>query len=404
MAGQRAGTGSGRARSGAGASMPGAMLLTVLFASCFAQAPDAGPAPAAQGTATTVALSPKAPDGAGERLAWSPKGARVELKQQGDALVGSFDLGPQGAPPIAVRLERSPGAAHFDVLSIDLDRDGTLSAKERLTTTPKEQRGKWWSSFTATAQVPFAAAGEQPAHRQPYPMELWYVEDPREPDTHQDLRWSRRGWYEGRVELDGKPVLVLVTEMEQDGVITRADSWALAYDRKLLLSSSPRELSNHTWLEERAFHVTKIAEDGSSITFEPFDPRTTLAEEKARADVYKQDREARRADKPVAFTTNFTEAMAAAKRDKKRVLVDFATTWCGPCKLMDEFVYTAADVADAAAQVVAVKLDGDVERDLVKRFQVGAYPTMLLLEADGTEVRRAVGYQGVAAMVKFVGK
>src|SRR5688572_2599643 len=67
-------------------------------------------------------LEPRVPADRG--LRWSPKGATVALSRREDALHGSFALGPRGTPPVAVRLERSKEAAHFDVLSIDLDRDG----------------------------------------------------------------------------------------------------------------------------------------------------------------------------------------------------------------------------------------------------------------------------------------
>lgn len=376
------------------------MLLCTLLALAAPQA-------AAQ-TPTTprieVALAAKPPAGA-ERLAWSPKGAKVELAAADRALVGAFALGPAGTLPMAVRLERStPDAAHFDTLSIDLDRDGKFHATERLVAVPKDQRGKWWSSFEATALVPFAAEGANKARTVPYPLSLWFVEDPQEPTAPPTLRWSRRGWHEGTTTLDGKPALVLITEMEMDGVFTTADSWALATDRKLLLSSGSRALSGHCWLEERAYRVVELAADGSRLVLEPFDPRTTEAEEKAKADLYKPDREAKRAAQPLAFGTDFAAAMAKAAPGKQRVLIDFATTWCGPCKLMDQWVYTAEDVVTAAKDLVAVKLDGDVERELVKRFGITAYPTMLLLQADGTEVRRVVGYQGVAAMQKFLAK
>jgi biopolymer transport protein ExbD len=71
---------------------------------------------------------------------------------------------------------------------------------------------------------------------------------------------------------------------------------------------------------------------------------------------------------------------------------------------MNALVYTARAVTDAAraSQVVAVKVDGDEHRDVVERFAVNAYPTMILLDPDGREIRRAVGYQGVAAMRDFL--
>jgi thiol-disulfide isomerase/thioredoxin len=375
------------------------MLLTTLLVLAFPQQPVAAP--------IRVTLEPKAPK-PGEALQWSPKGAKVDLHHDGAALTGSFALGPTGTKAVAVRLEHAAGSAHFDTLSIDLDRDGKFSAEERLTTTAKDTRGKWWSNFEATAQVPFAADTKSDANAKavtiPYPMALWFVEDPNEPTAPAALRWSRRGWFEGKTQIGDKTAFVLLSEMTLDGVITAEDSWALATDHKLLLAAGPRDLGGHCWIEDRAYRATKVAANGLSIELEPFDPRTTEAEEKARADIYKADREAKRATKPLAFATDFAKATEQAKKDKKRVLVDFATTWCGPCKLMDQFVYTAEDVVRAANDVVCIKLDGDVERELVKRFAVTAYPTMLLLDADLNEVRREVGYQSVAGMVKFLAR
>ena len=75
---------------------------------------------------------------------------------------------------------------------------------------------------------------------------------------------------------------------------------------------------------------------------------------------------------------------------------------------MDALVYPAQAVVDAAAaaNVVAVKVDGDERPDLVERFGVGAYPTLVLVEFDasGEPVERArrVGYQSVAAMGAFL--
>jgi thioredoxin-related protein len=68
---------------------------------------------------------------------------------------------------------------------------------------------------------------------------------------------------------------------------------------------------------------------------------------------------------------------------------------------MAALVYTAAPVVDAAAGVIAVEIDGDESRELVKSYGVQGYPTLILLDGSGREIRRAVGYQGVAAMVEF---
>jgi thiol-disulfide isomerase/thioredoxin len=190
--------------------------------------------------------------------------------------------------------------------------------------------------------------------------------------------------------------------MELDGVFDQRDSWMLARERSKLFGTSSRSLEQHAWLDGVAYRPTSIDPHGRSLAFESFEPGFTEAEEAARADTLAPDRAAPRAEKPLAFGKDLAAALAQAAKDGKRVLVDFETTWCGPCATMNQLVYTSKPVVDAAKDVIAVKLDGDEQRELVKQYKVGAYPTILLLASDGKEVRRAVGYQSVAAMVEML--
>ena len=161
-------------------------------------------------------------------------------------------------------------------------------------------------------------------------------------------------------------------------------------------------METHCWLDGKAWRATAMDPQGASLTFTAFDPGITEAEEKAKADIYKADREAKRAAAPLSFGGDFAAALVAAKAQGKRVFVDVQTTWCGPCKQMEHLVYTAQAVVDAAKDVISVQLDGDVARDFVKRYQVTGYPTMLLLDAEGAVLRRVTGYQTVAQMVAFL--
>jgi len=350
------------------------------------------------GAVIEVTLEARVPgEGAGPR--WSPKGESVPLTASGDLLVGELALGPDGASPVLVLLTRDRESRRVDRLAVDCDRDGALGADELFTAEPREQRAKWWSSFEATVQVPASAAG---GARLDYPMALWFVEDPLEPDAPPTLRWSRRGWREGTFVLDDAPAHVFLSELRQDGVFDQRDVWLLAREREALYAPETRSLGQHAWLDGRAYRVTALTPDGLAVTLQPFDPGVTEAEERARADRLKPDREAQRAAAPLVFEHDLARALAEAKLLGKLVFVDFVTTWCGPCKEMDQLVYTAADVVAAASGVIAVKLDGDVERALVKRYDVQAYPTLLLLDADGDVLKRAVGYTSVAETVKFL--
>ncbi|MCA8970026.1 MAG: thioredoxin family protein [Planctomycetes bacterium] len=389
-------------------------MIVTLFLCVLVQDPArrAATVDPASASLSVVLVPAKEGDRGGPR--WSPKAASVPLTTRDGALHGSFFLGSKavtntkvspstdlsertGAPPFRVSLSRSEGAAHVDMLWIDLDRDGEESPAERLHAEPKETRGKWWSSFQATLSLPTSKGGVRS-----YPIALWYVEDPREPDAAPALRWTRRGWHAGKLTIGDQPAYVSITERVMDGVFDQRDCWAIARSVDALTRAPSRSMEGHVWLDGVAYRALSIDSDGSAMTFEAFDPGFTEAEEKERADTTKPDREAPRAAAPLAFGKDFAAALAEAKRDGKQLFVDFETTWCGPCKAMDQWVYTAADVVDAGKGFVAVKLDGDEERDLVKKYGVGGYPTMLVLDADGKVLRRAVGYRGVKAMAAWL--
>jgi thiol-disulfide isomerase/thioredoxin len=88
------------------------------------------------------------------------------------------------------------------------------------------------------------------------------------------------------------------------------------------------------------------------------------------------------------------QALAAAKRDNKVVMIDFFTTWCGPCKKLDKTTWTDPEVQKwLAEQTVALRLDAEKETDLAKKQRIDAYPTMLFLKPDGGEIDRLVGYE-----------
>lgn len=347
-----------------------------------------------------VKLKPVSPGAETGNLRWSPKGAQIELKRDGENLVGSFSLGLKGAKQIQVQLSKSADSQYFDHLSVDMDRNGKFSDDEVWKTTPSERTGKWWSSFV-TPDVPVPVSDHQ---ARAYPISFWYVEDPLVPDATPLLRWSRRGWHEGTVQIDGKPAFVLITEMVMDGQFDQRDAWFIARTRKDLLAAMSRGMEDHAWLDDKAYRLLKVDPSGMSISFSSFDPGWTKAEEEANRDTLAPDKAAKRAEKPVPFSHNYEEAMAQASQGKKRVLIDFEATWCGPCKTMDELVYTAQDVVSAADQMICIKVDGDERRDLTEKYNVGAYPTMILLDENGKEIGREVGYRSVIQMVTFLKK
>src|ERR1700745_1493838 len=79
------------------------------------------------------------------------------------------------------------------------------------------------------------------------------------------------------------------------------------------------------------------------------------------------------------------------------VLVDFWATWCGPCKMVAPVLEEIA--SERAGQLTVAKLDVDANPETARDFQVVSIPTMILFK-DGQPVKRIVGAQGKAALLR----
>jgi thiol:disulfide interchange protein len=83
----------------------------------------------------------------------------------------------------------------------------------------------------------------------------------------------------------------------------------------------------------------------------------------------------------------------AGSEGKKVVMVDFYTDWCGWCKKLDDTTFADPAVSSTLKGLVSVKLDAERGgRADAERYNVEGFPTVLFLDAKGSEVARIPGY------------
>lgn len=105
-------------------------------------------------------------------------------------------------------------------------------------------------------------------------------------------------------------------------------------------------------------------------------------------------------NKGVTWQTDFNSALKQAEKADKPLMVDFYTDWCGWCKKLDQDTYPDSKVTELSRKFIAVKLNGDKYPDLVKKYKVNGYPSIVFLNSKGVEVSRVVGYQNADTFLK----
>jgi thioredoxin 1 len=92
----------------------------------------------------------------------------------------------------------------------------------------------------------------------------------------------------------------------------------------------------------------------------------------------------------------------AAKAKGMPVFVDFGKTTCAPCKMMVPVLDTLTKKYKGKMEVVFVHVDE--EKDYAHKMGVTMIPAQILLDKNGKEVSRHVGYIPVEDCEKMISK
>ncbi|MDD5270143.1 MAG: thioredoxin family protein [Candidatus Omnitrophica bacterium] len=101
----------------------------------------------------------------------------------------------------------------------------------------------------------------------------------------------------------------------------------------------------------------------------------------------------------ITWAGNLDSALKEAKSKNKPIMADFYTDWCEWCKKLDRDTYADPEVANLSRKFICVKVNGDKYPDLVSKYGVSGYPTIIFLDPAGDKADAIVGYVNAEGML-----
>ncbi|MBI2284496.1 MAG: thioredoxin family protein [Bacteroidetes bacterium] len=104
------------------------------------------------------------------------------------------------------------------------------------------------------------------------------------------------------------------------------------------------------------------------------------------------------------ISSDWSKALAEAKKQHKLIFLDAYASWCGPCKLLKKKTFPDKSVGDffnANYINIAIDMEKGEGPLLSEKFEVSAYPTLIIADADGNIVTYTRGYITPKQLIEF---
>jgi thiol:disulfide interchange protein len=109
------------------------------------------------------------------------------------------------------------------------------------------------------------------------------------------------------------------------------------------------------------------------------------------------------------WVTDLPKAQTTAKNENKLIFMDFnGSDWCPPCKELRSVLSSKAFVNYAKTNLVLVDIDFPRGKEqpeglkkanaaLSEKYNIEGFPTVIVLDSQGKELSRTVGFNGQSA-------
>jgi thiol-disulfide isomerase/thioredoxin len=97
---------------------------------------------------------------------------------------------------------------------------------------------------------------------------------------------------------------------------------------------------------------------------------------------------------------NLDLARSIANKSGRLIVMDFWASWCGPCKIMDAELWKSPEIQNVSKNFIGVRIDVEVEKTLVKRYQANSIPKVVIITVNGDVIWEQEGYDQAGTFLR----
>lgn len=104
------------------------------------------------------------------------------------------------------------------------------------------------------------------------------------------------------------------------------------------------------------------------------------------------------------YNVTWKESLIEAKKQNKLIFLDVYAVWCGPCKKLKKTTFNDAGVgAFFNANFINIAIDGETPegQNLMTKYGVRGFPTLLIIDARGNLIAKITGFQSENRLINF---
>ncbi len=94
----------------------------------------------------------------------------------------------------------------------------------------------------------------------------------------------------------------------------------------------------------------------------------------------------------ITFATDYQNALKLAAEKNQKLIIDFNTDWCTWCKRLDTVTFVDSSVIAMSQNLIFAKINAEKDTITAQKYRVKGYPTVVLMNSDGSEIERIGGY------------